>query len=301
MTRSYGNEVHGDQRGQLPLARLLISRRYLREPTGRRNYTRVLVGGHHRDMAISQPFHHVRRHAIPPDDADDKAGTSMTAWHNQRVTGAGPHHSVLSGASGIAIIACANGPVTLKPGRTGKSIHGARDRSSWLRGPSDPPASDVLGDDADELFLTAARPRLHAEPGDRDEFLVRGNEVRRALNKDAPAFLGGRLYLVYLERDVVFSVRDPGSQVLYHRTVQPGAEHYRLLIEVIVDWQHRRPEPAGVSDPADPAPGDQGQAPRLVQGLDDRFAGRGLTAAVVRLLSCHGDALHCRASLFPAP
>ena len=46
------------------------------------------------------------------------------------------------------------------------------------------------GDDADELVLTAARPRLYAEFGDRGAFLVGADEVRRALNQDAPPFLG---------------------------------------------------------------------------------------------------------------
>jgi hypothetical protein len=62
-------------------------------------------------MAISQPFHHIRRGAILPDDTDDKAGTSVAARHPQRVTSTGPHHSVLPGASEVVIKASANDPV----------------------------------------------------------------------------------------------------------------------------------------------------------------------------------------------
>jgi hypothetical protein len=64
-------------------------------------------------MPIGQPFDYIRRGAIRPDDTDDKAGTNMAARHPQHVTSVRPHHSSLSGASGVVIKASANDPVLL--------------------------------------------------------------------------------------------------------------------------------------------------------------------------------------------
>jgi hypothetical protein len=43
---------------------------------------------------------------------DDKAGTSMAAWHDQRVTNARPHYGAHSDGAGLVIIASANDPGT---------------------------------------------------------------------------------------------------------------------------------------------------------------------------------------------
>ena len=56
-------------------------------------------------MAISQPLNHIRRGAILADDADDKAGAGMAAWHDQRVTNARPHYGARSDDAGFVIIA----------------------------------------------------------------------------------------------------------------------------------------------------------------------------------------------------
>jgi hypothetical protein len=63
-------------------------------------------------MTVRQPLNDIRRSTVLADDADDKASTSFTARHDQRVTNARPHHSALPEVAGVVIIASANDPDT---------------------------------------------------------------------------------------------------------------------------------------------------------------------------------------------
>src|SRR6202044_3463005 len=182
-------------------------------------------------------------------------------------------------------------PIVWRPGQHDHSRLPASSQSGrqpWR--PSDAPAGDAGGDDADELLLGAASPWLHAQMGKRGEFGFRIHEVRRALDVNAPPFLRGRPDLVYLEGNLVLRVRDAGAQILHHRAVQSGSEHDRPFMQLIVDRQYDRPEPAGVPNPANAPPGGQTQALLLVQQLPHLLADHRQAATLVRLLHCHGAA-----------
>jgi hypothetical protein len=61
-------------------------------------------------MTVGQPLNHVWWSTVLADDADDKASTGFTAWHDQHVTNARPHHSAVSVAAALVIISSANDP-----------------------------------------------------------------------------------------------------------------------------------------------------------------------------------------------
>jgi len=90
----------------------------------------------------------------------------------------------------------------------------------------------------------------------------------RSLNKHAPALPARQVDAVDLERHHDVGAGDAGAQVLVERPVLRGAEHDRPVLQRVVHWQHRRPEPAGVGDSADTARCDQGQALLLVKLFD---------------------------------
>jgi pyruvate ferredoxin oxidoreductase beta subunit len=144
----------------------------------------------------------------------------------------------------------------------------------FLSGRADAAAGDAGRDDPDEQFPGSRCPGLDARPADR-VFLGPGDMMGRPLDEDAPAQLGGRVDVVDLERHLVVGAVDAGPQVLVERAVRRGAEHDRPVLQRVVHRQHGRPEPAGIGDPADPAPGYQVQALILVKLFDHALSHRG--------------------------
>ena len=91
--------------------------------------------------------------------------------------------------------------------------------------------------------------------------------MQGALDQDAPAFPGRHAEVIDLEGDPVLGVGDPGAEVLVRGAVLDRAKHDGSLVQLVVDREHRRAEPAGIGDPADASGRDQPQALGLVQFL----------------------------------
>src|SRR5271165_296445 len=144
---------------------------------------------------------------------------------------------------------------------------------------ADTAAGDLGRDDPHEQLPVSRRPGLDTRLEGRVAF-GRGDVMGGPLDQDAPAFLLSQVYIVDLERHLVFGTIDPGPQVLIQRSVRRGAEHDRAAVQRVVHRQHGGAGLAVVGDAADPSPGYQLQARVLVEFFDHAVGHRGAPPGV---------------------
>src|ERR1700733_5638771 len=100
--------------------------------------------------------------------------------------------------------------------------------------------------------------------------------VCRSLDEHAPTLTRGLVEFVDLERHLVLGVGDAGAQVLVRVAVRHGPKYDRSLEQHVVDREDGRAVPAGEREPPDPARGDQPQAFRFLQSLQNWLTVSGL-------------------------